>query len=130
MPDSRHELWLKQAENDLAWGHNSLKNGFYAQSCFIAQQVGEKAIKALAYFRKIDIVKSHSITKIVIALKINGPLAEIARVLDLYYIPTRYPDAMIDNITPGEFFSKKQADEALAMAENFLKTIASMISST
>lgn len=39
--------WLKVAESDPLWGKDSLKAGHFPQACFIAQQVGEKAIKAL-----------------------------------------------------------------------------------
>ena len=48
MKNAQHdaERWLRQAENDLAFAQTGLENGFYAQTCFLAQQVGEKAVKA------------------------------------------------------------------------------------
>lgn len=47
---SRVKDWLDQALNDLEWGQASAASDFHSQACFIAQQVAEKALKALAYF--------------------------------------------------------------------------------
>ncbi|MHB8763439.1 MAG: HEPN domain-containing protein, partial [Deferrisomatales bacterium] len=61
MHTSRHDDWMRQAGNDLEWAAHSLAGGFFAQTCFIAQQAGEKALKALAYARGYDTVKTHSL---------------------------------------------------------------------
>ena len=34
--------WLRQAENDLAFGEVALRERFFAQACFVAQQTSEK----------------------------------------------------------------------------------------
>lgn len=47
MAKNRYHDWLSQSENVLLWGKDSLKNGFPAQACFIAQQASEKALKKL-----------------------------------------------------------------------------------
>ena len=51
MWDSRTEAdrWLKQAENDLEFARLGLREGFFAQVCFLAQQSAEKAVKAIGY---------------------------------------------------------------------------------
>jgi HEPN domain-containing protein len=46
---SRYQDWLRQAENDLAWGRHSLDGSYFAQVCFIAQHSGEKALKAYCF---------------------------------------------------------------------------------
>ena len=48
MRDSHGEglRWLRQAEHDLAFGRLAVREGFYAQACFVAQQTAEKAAKA------------------------------------------------------------------------------------
>lgn len=56
MNAQRAKAWLEQAEDDLAWGEDSLKSDHYAQVCFIAQQIAEKAIKAMAFLRGADLV--------------------------------------------------------------------------
>jgi len=43
MSRSRHRDRLEQAKADFQWGEDSLDHGHFAQTCFIAQQVAEKA---------------------------------------------------------------------------------------
>jgi HEPN domain-containing protein len=112
--------WLKQAQSDFKWAKLSAQAGFYAQACFVSQQVAEKSLKAIAYHRNALQVKSHSILNIAKALGINGTLEESARTLDLYYISTRYPDALPDNAVPSESFSQTQATHAIELASAFL----------
>lgn len=127
MESSQRALdWLRQAQADLRWGRDSLEHGHYAQSCFIAQQVAEKAIKALAYARGAALVKSHSILATVRELAINGELEGIARRLDQYYISSRYPDAQPAGI-PSDYFTLEQAREAMGMAERFVGAVATLI---
>lgn len=114
--------WLKQAESDLQWAKLTEQAGFFAQTCFVAQQVAEKSLKAIAFHRKAGQVKSHSILNIAKELGINGKLEEYARQLDLYYVSTRYPDALPDNAVPAESFSAEQARNAFEMARAFVST--------
>jgi HEPN domain-containing protein len=117
--ESRARDWLAQAENDLRWAADSARAGHYGGACFIAQQVAEKALKAIGYFRGADLVRGHSALEITRALEINGPLRHAAARLDQYYITTRYPDSVPQG-APFEFFSQSQADEALNFARLFL----------
>lgn len=116
---ARAEDWLAQARNDLDWGLTSMESGFYSQACFIAQQVAEKALKAVAYHRGAELIKGHSVLAVCRELGINGTLEEQARLLDQFYIPTRYPDAQPAG-APFQYFSRDQAEKALAFARNFL----------
>lgn len=116
---SRYGDWQKQAEEDLKWASDSLRTGHFAGACFTAQQAAEKSLKALAFFRGFDRVKSHSLVEIANALEINGRIREIAGRLDLYYISARYPDALPAGF-PAEFFSASQAEEAIQMAQEVL----------
>lgn len=120
----RAQDWLDQAKDDLRWGLASAKSGFYSQTCFIAQQVAEKALKALAYFRGAALVRGHSVLVVCRELNINGELEEAAQRLDQYYIPTRYPDAQPAG-APFRFFTAKQAEEALEFAKRFIEKAAS-----
>lgn len=119
--------WLRTAENDLAWGRDSLSHGYHAQCCYIAQQVGEKALKALALSRGFDRIRSHSIVRIAAELGINGEIDEIGRRLDQYYIPARYPDALPEG-SPQDFFTAEQAREAIAQAATILGRVTTLIS--
>ena len=113
---NRSRDWLRQAENDILWAHDSQKAGRYSQTCFIAQQVGEKALKALALHRGWDEVRSHSILEISQALAIDGEIEKMAKRLDLYFISARYPDAFSSGAA-FEYFTEDQAVEAIAFAE-------------
>lgn len=119
----RYVAWFAQARKDLLWGESSLESGHFAQACFVAQQVAEKALKSLAFFRGHDLVKSHSLVQILKDMKINGELESYGRQLDLYYLSTRYPDALPDHSIPSESFDMNQARSALDMAKVFLDKV-------
>lgn len=44
--------WLDKAKDDLKFAKSGTYDGFYSQSCFIAQQAAEKALKALIYSKE------------------------------------------------------------------------------
>ena len=60
-PNREADRWLSQAENDLEFARTGFREGFYVQVCFLCQQVGEKAVKAIHYHRGRRNVLSHSI---------------------------------------------------------------------
>lgn len=111
----RYRDWYRQAENDLEWAEHSLNGGFYAQTCFIAQQAAEKALKALALFRGYDVVRTHSLFRLCQELGIDGDLQERAKDLDLYYVSGRYPNGVPEG-APFEVFPRHRAEEALESA--------------
>lgn len=112
---SRYLDWLHQAENDLRWAEHSLAGGFFAQTCFVAQQAGEKALKAYCLFQGFDTIRTHSLFLIIKELQENGTLEKNARELDLYYISARYPDAFPAG-APCDILTQEQATRALAAA--------------
>lgn len=119
MPQSRHRDWLAQARADFQWGVDSLEHGHFAQTCFIAQQVAEKALKAIAYARGFASARGHSAFEIALDLGVNGELQRACQVLDQYYIATRYPDAMPSG-NPSLYYSREQANDAMQKAERVL----------
>lgn len=124
---SRYVDWLRQAENDLEWAHHSLAGGFHAQTCFIAQQAGEKALKAFCFFRGHDVVRTHSLFQIVRSLEEDGELDRCARELDLYYVSGRYPDAFPGG-APFEILTAEQARRALSAAESIVALVREKVS--
>jgi HEPN domain-containing protein len=76
MRDSRAEggRWLRQAENDLAFARLALRERFFAQACFLSQQVSEKAVKAIAYAAGERLVVGHSLVELVERLRAFGSL--------------------------------------------------------
>lgn len=120
-PEAREEArrWLAQAENDLAFTEHSMRGGFHAQACFHAQQVAEKAVKAVHYLRGARAVLGHSVDGLLEALESAGlpakELRPLAAQLDLHYIPTRYPNGLPGNL-PFEVYTAPQSADALAAA--------------
>ncbi|TRO83378.1 HEPN domain-containing protein [Trichloromonas acetexigens] len=119
---NRHLDWLRQAENDLEWAEHSFQGGFFAQTCFIAQQASEKALKAYCFFKGFDIVRTHSLYQIIKSLGENGILEKHARELDLFYISARYPDAFPAG-APFEIITTEQAQRAIEAATEIFKIL-------
>jgi HEPN domain-containing protein len=123
--DPREEAsrWLAQAENDLAFTEHSLHGGFHSQACFAAQQVAEKAVKAVHYLRGARVVIGHSVDGLLEVLETAGlavaELRILAAQLDLHYIPTRYPNGLPGNL-PFEVYTAAQARDALAAARRIV----------
>lgn len=116
----RARLWLRQAEDDLR-AARLLQNGEQAaQACFLAQQVGEKALEALLAADDRDL-RSHSLSALL--RELGGDLAQRwqrqARVLDKLYAPTRYPDALGDEL-PADVFGPEDGEAALKAASELL----------
>lgn len=119
---NRHRDWLRQAENDLEWAEHSFQGGFFAQTCFIAQQASEKALKAYCFFKGFDIVRTHSLYQIIKSLGENGILEKHARELDLFYISARYPDAFPAG-APFEIITTEQAQRAIEAATEIFRIL-------
>jgi HEPN domain-containing protein len=117
----RARLWLRQAQDDLRAARLLQSAGQAAQACFLAQQVGEKAIKGLLADDDRDL-RSHSLGALL--RELGDEPAERwqrqARVLDKLYAPTRYPDALGDEL-PADVFGPEDAEAALEAASTLLK---------
>jgi HEPN domain-containing protein len=110
--------------DDQRFGRAALAGRFHAQCCFIAQQVGEKAVKAVHYDLTGRPVIGHSVQALLKRLNARaGVTAElIARggELDQYYVSTRYPDAL-PGIAPADAFTAQQARSAMVSAGKILR---------
>jgi len=119
--------WLETAEEDLEAARILLREGKYSHACFLAQQSGEKAVKALWYFLGED-PWGHSIHKLIldlpegIAQKEMAKIQDDAAALDRFYIPTRYPNGLPD-LTPGRYYFQKDAEFAIRIAESITTRI-------
>jgi HEPN domain-containing protein/predicted nucleotidyltransferase len=122
--------WLEQAQNDLAAARHVQAGGFYAWACFLAQQVAEKALKAYLYAQGERRVRGHAIQELIDACLARDQeftsLADRVDALDRYYIAARYPNGLPGG-TPSRVYKAKDAQEALALAEETLAFIARKI---
>jgi HEPN domain-containing protein len=121
---------MRQAENDLEFSRIALREGFFAQACFIAQQAGEKAVKALGYAQGERFVVGHSILELLKKLigvhKELESFMELGGLLDQYYIPTRYPNGLPDGV-PYEVYNERQAREAVEGASGLLAKVKELL---
>lgn len=117
-------LWLRQAEDDYRFGRAALTGRFHAQACFVAQQVGEKAAKAVHYRLTARPVLGHSVHALLRRLNaragVTADLLQLGGQLDQYYVATRYPDAL-PGVAPADAFSAAQARDALRAAQRILR---------
>jgi len=117
MAKRRHdgELWLRQAADDFRFARLAVEREFFAQACFVAQQVGEKAVKAVHYHLGARPVIGHSVQALLRRLNaraaVTAALVTSGGELDQYYVATRYPDAL-PGIVPADAFSAAQARAA------------------
>ena len=122
-PKAEARRWLTQAESDLAFAEVGLREGFFAQACFVCQQAGEKGLKALCYLRGDRIVLGHSLVELLATLArthaVGAEIREGAQQLDQYYVPTRYPNGLPGGV-PAEVFTRRQAEEAVEIAGRIL----------
>ncbi len=118
----RTKDWLKQAKRDFEHSEMDLKEGFYEWACFSAQQAAEKALKAL-YQDLHKLAWGHSVRELLENLhdEFNiEHLIEGAKILDKYYIPARYPNGF-DSGAPMEYFTEKEAKEAIEYADKIIR---------
>ncbi|MCP9915191.1 HEPN domain-containing protein [Cyanobium sp. ATX 6F1] len=116
---SRAGDWLQQAGRDLEQAQSSMEAERHEWACFAAHQATEKALKALNLALDQQ-AWGHTLTRLwslVPAQEAWRPappdgLEDRLRLLDGFYIPTRYPDSYPDG-TPGEHFGKLQSEQAL-----------------
>jgi HEPN domain-containing protein len=127
-PRAEGQRWLDQSRTDLQWTQHLFKEGAYYLVCFLAQQTAEKALKAFLYAQGEEIVIGHSVRQLTLRateyktdLKLSS---EDWAILDSYYIPTRYPNGLPDDI-PARVFNRDAAERALALAEDVLSQIES-----
>lgn len=126
LPDVAHE-WLAFADEDLRSAEVLLAEGIYNQACFHAQQCVEKLLKALLLVRGEHLPKVHDLNELFERCVAVGALEilqfrERVATLSLYYVPTRYPDAIVGSLPDG-LPNKKDADEAVENARTIARVV-------
>jgi HEPN domain-containing protein len=115
----RHADWFRQAERKLDSARWDIQGAFYEDACFSAQQAAELAAKALLE-RQGRIERGHSVLQLLqTAGGVPQDVLDAARVLDRYYIPTRYPNGFPAG-APMDYYDEPTAQEAVRLAETIL----------
>lgn len=123
--------WLRFAEEDLKVASWALEEGIYTQVCFHAQQCAEKAIKGLIVYQGRVPPKTHRLLILIDHLD-SYPFRrtrEEIGLLDLFYIPARYPDAL-PGMLPQGYPDLSIAQQALSIAEAIFRDAKGIIEET
>jgi len=123
--------WFRQAGADLQHARRTLADGSHEWACFAAQQAAEKAAKA-AHAAIGQEAWGHVVTELLDALRgrepsIDGALLDRARALDKLYIPTRHPNGLAGG-APADFYTRREAERAIADAEVVIAVCRKMLS--
>jgi HEPN domain-containing protein len=112
--------WLRQADLDLEAARGAAKQGHFEWACFIAQQAGEMAIKAV---HEADGVEAwgHSVAGLLSGLdRVPPEVVDAGKALDRHYVPTRYPNAQPEG-APGDLYTERDASLALEDAAKVIE---------
>jgi len=118
---SRALDWYEQARRDMEQAESSRREGRHEWACFAAQQAAEKAVKAVHLARAQD-AWGHVVARLLAELPfdVSADLIDKARVLDGFYIPTRYANSHAEG-PPFEHFGALQSEEALRYAGEIME---------
>jgi HEPN domain-containing protein len=125
-PEEEGKRWLEQAVEDLKWAKELAERGGYHIACFLAQQVGEKALKAFLYAQGEELVLGYSVERLCgVSAQYDIQFSEMVKkwaILDGYYVPTRYPNSLPDSI-PAKVYTRDAAAGAVKMAEEIVEFV-------
>jgi HEPN domain-containing protein len=123
----RSSDWFRQAERDLEQARSSAREERHEWACFAAQQAAEKAVKAL-HLSLGQEAFGHVVARLLRELPVETPalLIEQARVLDSFYIPTRYANGHPEG-APFEHFGSLQSAEAIRYASEIITFVGSRL---
>jgi len=114
--------WFSQALRDLEQAEDSRRAGRHEWACFAAHQAAEKAVKAL-HLRLGQEAWGHVVARLFEELpagvQVSGELIDKGRVLDNFYVPTRYPNGHPQG-APFEHYGTLQSEEAIRYAGEIL----------
>jgi HEPN domain-containing protein len=111
--------WLMMARRTLESARRDAESCDFNWACFKAHQAAEFAAEGLLYGAGRP-ARGHSVYKLLEAanelLPVPKEFLELGKLLDKFYIPTRYVDAWSEGV-PFEYFTRGDAETALAASE-------------
>lgn len=112
--------WLKFAVDDIRSSEVLLQEGIYNMVCFHAQQAVEKSLKAFIRYHRNRIPYIYNLEELCVrCLEIDSSFSQFLDdciTLDIFYQPTRYPEAPAGTLPEG-MPNKEQAKDALGKAK-------------
>jgi HEPN domain-containing protein len=115
--------WISQAERDLDHAKASRREGRHEWACFASHQAAEKALKALHLYHGQE-AWGHVVARLLRELPVSFEkgLEDKAKVLDSFYIPTRYPNGHPEG-APHEHYGGLQSSEAIKYAGEIIEFV-------
>ena len=113
------QKWLDFAREDLQMAKLAMRNSLFNQVCFHAQQAAEKTLKYLIVSAGVLPPKTHKFGDLLGLLPVAVPddLYRKLLLLDRFYIPTRYPDAVPGSLVSG-MPDQADAEEAFSSSKD------------
>jgi HEPN domain-containing protein len=115
--------WLNQALRDLDQAEDSQRAGRHEWACFAAYQAAEKAVKSL-HLSLGQEAWGHVVAQLLAELpestQVSQDLMDKGRVLDNFYIPTRYANRHPAG-APFEHYGPLQSGEAIKYAREIIE---------
>jgi HEPN domain-containing protein len=123
----RSRDWFAQAERDLSQARDSQEQGRHEWACFAAHQAAEKAVKAL-HLRLKQEAWGHVVSRLLNQLPAPVPadLLEKAKVLDGFYLPTRYANGHPEG-APFEHYGSIQSTDGIRYADEIIEFVRSQM---
>lgn len=118
----RSKDWWAQAQRDLEQAEASRDDGRHEWACFAAHQGAEKAVKALHPAQGQEAwghLVARLLTELPEGVEVADELVDRGRVLDNFYVPTRYPNGHPEG-PPFEHYGPLQSEEAISHARAIL----------
>ena len=122
--------WIRFAREDLRVAEWAISVEIFNQACFHAQQCVEKVLKAWLCHCGTLPPRTHQLS-LLLALLPDEVLADVRleiTLLDRFYIPTRYPDALAGALPDG-LPDVRDSREALEVARAVLQQAERQITS-
>lgn len=121
----RSRDWFNQAVRDLEQASDSRQAGRHEWACFAAQQAAEKSVKALHQSLGQEgwgHVVARLLSELPKGIELPEELIDKGRVLDNFYIPTRYANGHPEG-APFEHYGPIQSEEAIRYASEIVEFV-------
>jgi HEPN domain-containing protein len=123
MKNQRSQDWIDAATDDLNLARLALENGYGSHVCFLSQQTAEKSLKSLFLMEGKVYPRTHKLIELLASLGDSAKEVKLLEteleILDEYYLPMRYPDAIPGTRAEG----LPEADDAKTAIETAEKVL-------
>jgi HEPN domain-containing protein len=123
--------WIKKAQEDFEFARINLEEEipFFSQICFHFHQAAEKYLKAFIVANNLEFKKIHDLIILLKLCKAKQPqldsISEDCKLLNRFYIDTRYPTHWPTHYTKEEASRAKEASEHVQL--KIFNTLSSQI---